>query len=199
MAKSKQPQIRRAVGRKVMKSGDQEGETALFKLKAGRHRGADYSQEPVKRVDPITGVESWKYPSKDYVVNDIIESEVDLTQLGREKFELISGRPRPMGPMNRSALAFPHGQVHDGLQQTTTPGDVTKTGPKEMTDEEQEDYEERLEATDKGSAKGKSTEVSDDELESMSVEELKELAEEQEIDLRGKRSKHDIIDTIRKG
>lgn len=85
-------------------------------------------------------------------------------------------------------LTAPHGQVATGFQETTGTEDGQRTGLMvENTPDEQEPTEE---------VRSEFREYTTDELMEMKVDELRELAEEEDVDLKGLRGKEQIAEAI---
>ena len=157
----------------------------IFRLLGGKHTQSVYGSEP----DPVTG----RRPSKTFVKGELVESDDDLVAKLPNKFELVDsskgkkGKPTtPSEPAQTSTA--PGGQVSTGRQQTTTAPDGTAvSGP--VTDPA------RLNVP---TTPSKASKPSNAELEKMTVDELKDYAAEEEIDLKGATHKADIIKAIAK-
>jgi len=150
---------------------------ARFKLIAGKHTAREKPKKEGERGALVH-----------YSRGDVVESDRDLVkQFGSEKFQFLGGKVEEFDtPAN--AREFPHGQVHSGMQKATPKGEAPhrSTVDQELTDDLPPVNED---AIPEGEA--------DDGLEELKLDELKELASEQEIDLSGAHKKVDIINRIR--
>lgn len=151
---------------------------ARFRLKVGKHVGKG---------------------GRVYNAGDIVESPVDLvTLLGVEKFERVDGKvsaSRNAFPVTPGSVSAPQGQVHSGKQET---GGVDGEGePVSGPMEEDADpaTEEALNPGENESGEGEegSGEGEAVDFNTMSVAQLKEYAENNEIDIAGAKTKKDII------
>lgn len=145
----------------------------------------------------------------DYMKGDTIETDKDLVLLfGAEKFEHISGTPskngrlKPINPkelfrLNAKAHAAPGGQVHDGKQKATTGTDDDGSliqGSTVLQPEEDE--------TSPTTAKNNKDDGDEDEdgdsvdFHAMTIPDLQEYAKKNKIDLKGVKTKADIIEAI---
>lgn len=184
---------------------------ALFKLLAGRYLGKDADGN-----------------RKTFRAGQVVESDQDLVAIGgRDKFLLLQGKPKKASAQTE-AHTFPHGQVHSGKPKAVSgEGPVTQTlsdesdellpvdvqrnaahgklSKKDQRPREGQDLEEGQER-DKKLAKGDKTPANKEEgqdfeaeeLQSMKVEELRQLAHDEGIDLEGSTRKADMIDAILK-
>lgn len=189
------------------KKQQQEAEKGgLFKLLAGQHIDQD---------------------GESHEVGAKINSKFDLARRhGRSKFERIGDyqeeadaehEPTTVGfqqPADRS-LAFPHGQVHDGKQETTGAGmshpdrndpdfdpsiskkDLAQQKEDEDPDDDDDDDDDDENGDEKTGRMAKKARK--EELEGMTVPELKQLAEDDEVDLSGATKKDEIIQRLMKG
>lgn len=146
-----------------------------FKLLAGQHVQADKTAKPVKVTAP-DGTVSEKYPSKRYVRGDVVESDDDLAaKHGAGKFMMISDRGR------RGAK----GTALDEEAARKAP-----LSPPPLEDPKAKKAAKPVEAEEPAEDDG-------DELDGMTVAELRELAEEEEVDLSGVHLKAEIVEKIR--
>lgn len=181
-----------------------------FKLLVGYHVGPDFSKDP----DEKTG----KRPSKQYSPGDVVEDEADLVEkCGAGKFAFVGDKPGRVATSLPKQTKAPQGQVGSGFQVTTggsNPGGVppiTPAGtditahtaqdaadmaagkqPANSQDPEDDDEE------DDDDASSSAADSDDEDLDSMTVAELKEYAEAHEIELHGAARKDDIVKAIRR-
>lgn len=117
--------------------------------------------------------------------------------------------PVPGDPtLAHAPASFPGGQVSTGKQETTSlPDGRTVSGPATPTEEEAQEAADNAENLGTETYAGESAEDADETeaekadakaLEEMSAAELRQFAEEEEIQLHGARSKEDMIKTIKK-
>lgn len=184
---------------------------ARFKLLAGIHVQADPKWQPTKaeiEEARANGVKL-KAPSVTFKQGDTVESDDDLVaKFGSTKFTLLSGKPKVTQPAVRGYVA-PHGQVSQGHQETAggvpglqdpieaaeeageapeVPGDSAAKSALVSSGEQQPD-----------GSKGARKATQEEDLDGMTVADLKELADTEEIDLSGAHRKDEIIKAIRKG
>jgi hypothetical protein len=182
---------------------------ARFKLLAGIHVAPDPNWKPPKN-DPDA-----KAPSVTYKQGDTVESDEDLVaKFGSTKFLFLGGSVKKTPPAVRG-FVHPAGQVNQGHQETA--GGVPGLQDPEEAAEEAGDP---VEVPGDGAAKdalvsggeqqpdprrkgGKSGEGADaneapEDLDSMTVAELRELAETEEADLTGLHRKDEIVKAIKK-
>lgn len=121
-----------------------------------------------------------------YMKGETVETEKDLVLLfGVDKFEYISGTPtltgkhKPFNPKdilraNAKAQAAPGGQVHGGKQQTSTGknGEPVSTILQPEDDDDETDFN------------------------AMTLHELQKYAKDNKIDLKGAKTKADVIEAI---
>ena len=199
---------------------------AKFKLLAGKHVAADVSQDPLpvydaatgaQKVDVRTGKPVFKHPPRVYKAGQTVECDDDLVaRFGANKFQLISGTPGKGPGVSRRAAqpaesagvldsanpaVAPGGQVSSGFQQTTgvegdPDGRTQVAGPLDVEDEATAEAS----GADLENRGGKDTPAGydRDELNDLSVADLKELAASDEVELHGASRKADIIDAILK-
>lgn len=164
----------------------------VFALIAGVHEGPDYTRDPATITDPITGVETrrWFTASARGTTDrrTLVYSPTDLArQFGSDKF-LASDRGVPADVQARFdkfqplvGATSPQPLVQRPRSPTTTPATATSAP-----------------ATPAVSGASAPTAVATPgrDLESYTVEELRELAAEEEVDLAGARTKADIVARI---
>jgi hypothetical protein len=197
---------------------------ALYRLLVGQHLQADPDWEPSKmelKAAEASGIDP-KPPTRTYSAGQLVESETDLVaKCGSEKFQLVSGKPTRKVPSASSKnptpgdptpevaatspAKFPQGQVSTGHQgSTTNPQGETVTGP--VGDESfvtGRGPQSRV-APDAGVEEPAAEEESGDlevrygNFDEMHVDDLKQVAEAEEIELKGATRKADIIKVLRK-
>lgn len=140
---------------------------AKFRVMAGIHIGPDKSEKPIEVKDQAGNVIQTKYPSKTYPQGSIVNSDVDLVKKHGEKFQYVSGNERPL----------------------RAPGPDAQS--------RREEQEEKLGVVHVPGESDESEEDEGDDLESMTVADLKAYAGDNEIDLGGAHKKDDIIQAIR--
>ena len=143
---------------------------AKFRLLAGRHVGKG---------------------GRIYNVGDVVESPVDLVTLcGAEKFARVDGKPsasRNAFPVTPNSVTAPGGQVHSGKQETG--------GEDEDGEPVSGAMEEETNPATEAALAGESVEGDEEELDlnALNVSQLKELAEEREVDVTGAKTKAQLI------
>lgn len=176
-----------------------------FKLLAGQHVEADRDR-PI--LDP-EGKPTGRFARKTYKAGDVVESETDLAaRLGANKFEKLDegGDRARIAELERqlaearaalpsaaatapstAPAAAPGGQVSDGFQRATGSPGGTASGPLPEAD-----FGRAGVAGAAPAGKGDGP-----DFEAMTVAQLKEHAEAEEIDLRGATHKDEIIKRVR--
>lgn len=140
-----------------------------------------------------------------YTPGQTITTDKDLRKIHgvTEKLELV-GQPdkkweqEAVQGSNPRAFMFPHGQVHTGIQETVGGKDGGKSGPVmnpdtgalAETNPKDENASEPNRATQPSSGPTR------EELEQLTVDELRDLAAEREVDLHGASRKADIINRL---
>jgi hypothetical protein len=190
---------------------------AKYRLKAGQHEQADKGRPKLDALGNPTG----RFEVKKFRPGETVESDADLVTLfGSEKFELVgcedqarriaelerelanlrgaqarssgddgtggfrvAGDPTPENLRNNPAT-FPGGQVSTGFQ-----------GGSDRAADNQGATRFEAERGDRDAG----GEAADDGLEDMTVPELKKLAEDEEIDLKGAHLKADVLRAVRRG
>lgn len=181
--------------------------TRVYQLLEGIAEHEDFSEPH----DPVTG----RHPPKVYHKGERILSHIDLVKrFGPQKYALVGeGRrlrgsvvPGEVAPGQRSTPA-PQGQVSSGKQVTRgTPQGSTVTGQFEE-DEEQELFGDDVPAGHEEAGPDKvhqsessqaqpMEEVTDEDLDNMTVAELRKYAASNKVDLQGATVKADIIKSI---
>jgi hypothetical protein len=195
-----------------------------YKLLAGQHVQADPdAPDPKPRADGTVP----KKPSKTYNAGDVVESDDDLVaKHGTQKFAKVgesarsrrakfaevgtsAGDPAP-DQVKENPGVFPHGQVSTGLQEQGGQGtvvDVTKfhdpatqlaSGDKGKVKGERGSEDDAGGETESASAPAASPADEDPAyFDAMTVVELREYAEENEVDLRGAVRKDDIVKRLK--
>ncbi len=188
-----------------------------FRVLAGQHIGPDHAQKPAPIMNAAGKQIGEKFPSKTFKTGETVETDTDLIRkFGAEKFQLTdSGKHNPKGdfhgshtvgdptPDNQlfSQTSFPAGQVATGFQQTTTgPDGKPVSGPLDpdpevrakagVADSDPHTEERAKKATTKG--------PSDEDLEGMTVAELKEHLEAEEVEVPSGAHKADLIKAAKK-
>jgi hypothetical protein len=153
-----------------------------YRLIAGKHYGPDMTKE----VD-----ERGRRPSRKYSPGEVIESSVDLVKVhGENKFQYVGPHKEDVG--DQPVAVAPGGQVSSGLQQTK--GGVT--GPMEMTLPSQKPASASVNPAVQ-SGKPRNVDVTYGRLEDMKVEDLRDIASENKIDLHGAKTKEEMVKKIR--
>lgn len=184
---------------------------ARYKLLAGQHVQADPDWQPTdgqRDESRRTGVRP-RPPSRVYNAGQVVVSDSDLVaKFGAEKFQLLGpsrgqrttafpGNPMPGDPVpdvgRTSPSAAPHGQVSTGFQGAETGGDVEH--PSHPITAEEAGAAEAHAGEDDPPARDFDQEYGS--LDAMTVKDLKELAAEEEIDLKGCTHKDEIVAAIR--
>lgn len=183
---------------------------ALFRLLAGQHQQADPDWEPSPDEVQFARDNGVRLvaPSRTYETNDLVECDQDLVaRFGEQKFQLVSGKPLPLkqvggksrtpGDPSRELMAknktkAPAGQVSTGFQgedPNTVEGGEDR--PEELDDEEN--------APPSAAPKGEKTleQQYGGNFDEMNLEELREIASSEEIELKGATRKADIISVLR--
>jgi hypothetical protein len=197
------------------------------KLIAGVHFGPDYEADPVveKVKDPVTGAETetYKYPTKRYNRGDVILDPEDLVAKEPGRYAPVTGPRRretvevkgrvvsaPSGPPPQGDPPNPddltparkpdlelHPQRPPGAPPTPRPGTERDKMAKGEVKDAAADKAGRKKS---GRAEDKAAETAyRDELEQMTVADLREHAREGGVQLHGASTKADIIDAIVKG
>jgi hypothetical protein len=171
---------------------------ARYRLKAGLHQQADYSQQPTLVTNPATGEQTEQYPKKLFNPGEVVESDADLVvKHGADKFEYVDGGSSRKRTAHRagdpnpeiaatSPAVFPQGQVSTGHQSTTVtedgkhhsgplPADHPLNRPEEAQGEEQ----------------------ADDGLEGMTKADLQAVAESEGVEVKHSATKAELVDAIR--
>lgn len=181
-----------------------------------------------QRVDVRTKEPEFRQPSKTYKAGQVVESDDDLVaRFGANKFQLLSGTPKAGGPgikrkaaqaaespailsSSNPAIA-PGGQVSSGFQQTSgvespLPGGAKQvSGPLDVEDEgtaaaSGADLENSGEGPGDGEdADTGGTEYTRAELEGMTKAELKQLGDDEGIDVNASASKDEMVKAIVRG
>ncbi len=180
----------------------------FFKLLSGGYVGREAPKGGDREATP-TG-----RPQQMFLkAGSVVESDKDLVALhGGEKFQYVGDRhpgDRAAAPAQRALpkpppdnpISFPQGQVAEGFQQAVKgPGnlsepvlesDLEQRGLIPARDQREPEQEQRQ---PQHAAKAK---AAGDELEGMTVAELKSVARQQDIALHGATTKDEIVHTIR--
>jgi hypothetical protein len=195
-----------------------------FRLLAGLHIAADLNAQPKQLKDAITGEPIEVYPDKTYRAGQIVYSEMDLVEVFGEKFAYVGdnvppqtqmavgsdadfdetggGGPRSRTPgdpsgkyMNQAQQQFPHGQVSTGFQMAVPSnqpeGQFTASGKPGAT---------KIEAgtARPGNEDAEGAAGAETDYDSMKVEELRDFARANDINLKGASAKDDIIKEIKR-
>lgn len=167
--------------------GKKAKQVRRFKLLAGQHIGPDLSQEPD---------EKGRYPSKTWNAGQVVDSHTDLRdKFGDQKFAEV-GQPRQLETPGdatdfnerENPATFPGGQVSTGIPENQG----RQTSPTETPDhvpQSEEEMEETVEGDEEPNKGGPA-------LDEMTIKELKDHAEENDIDIVGCRSRAEIIGKI---
>jgi len=163
---------------------------ALFKLLVGQHIATDPDSPELTPEQIKVGA---KRPSRTYPEGSTIESDEDLAaKHGAAKFVLLSGTPKKVKGPKVEASAAPGGQVSTGFQSATGTPQGTISGP--ALDKEVEG-DAKAETAEKGSPP-KTREEVEASLQRMNVQQLRNLAQQEGIDLHGKNTKAEIVNHI---
>jgi hypothetical protein len=169
-----------------------------YRLLASQHEQPD-PNDPHWKPTKAELAAGAKPPVRKYVKGDIITTDKDLAALfGADKFQLLSGTEGEVFP---SQAKFPGGQVSSGFQVSEgAPGD---TKPPEIRAESAEDalrlathqpkHEAAKPEAKPAPAKPKHTSA---DLHNKTVAELRELAEDEEIDLKHAKTKDELVKAI---
>lgn len=184
-------------------TGEEEGQVFRFELMAGQHIEADKKAKPRRRKveDPETGeiIFESRYPSKTYNPGDIIETCTDLAaKYGADKYRrldfkgtMVYGKTRV--PQQQTPRGLPVKDVHD--REEFDEGELQQ----EMIGANAETGEDLgLEVTEEADESASATTSTSDNLDDMTVSDLKAHAEKRGIDLSRAHRKSDMVDTIRK-
>lgn len=172
---------------------------ARFKLLAGQH----IDGKPNPKFDPKNPELEPRKIRQTFKAGEVVESEKDLVaKFGREKFQFLGGSVKDAEPVVNDSQ-FPNGQVSSGHQ-------VSTSGPNGTTiavlDKSRPVDDGLPEGKLKPAARGQNTaadtarakqDAIEPEFDAMTVAELREYAEEKEIDLSGAHRKDEIIQAIR--
>lgn len=181
-------------------------------LKLGRY--VDKNGETA--VDPDTG-KMYRAPTKKYKAGDVVVSDQDLVKkFGDQKFQYLSGSVKGTAP-SLPKSKFPNDQVSSGVPEDQSPqapagGPPVTTGdpdqsvlregegddPRTMGGTEEDIGGERLDARKQAAERSPADDAYGD-LTDKTVAELKEIAEAEEVDLKGAHKKDEIIKALRKG
>lgn len=189
------------------------GEMRRFRLNVGVHIEPDWAAiQPEDWNEDVQGL--WKRPSLEYKQGEVVLSPTDLVaKFGREKFSEVGENRRPIvrGEVAEQNLTqFPGGQVASGFQGTVgvPEGTETPTGLPQVSGQATKQGAKLPIPTDTGkpsstptvrTAKEIESEYSDGKgYDSMTVDELKSVASDEEIDITGATVKADIIKRLRK-
>lgn len=187
-------------------TGD-KGEGGTFRLKAGQHVQSD-PDAPDPELNPVTGEPIGKKANRTYRAGELVESDYDLAAVhGTGKFERVGG-PRRVGgsgaqdPPLLNQTSAPGGQVGTGYQGTGGPVSTAKaielaekswaSGAK---DSHERDDEQKSPGADNAAGDEETADTKD--LDEMTVAELREHAEGEEIDLKGAHVKADMVKAIK--
>jgi hypothetical protein len=183
----------------------------LFKLLAGLHVQDD-KDKPVldDKGKPIPG----RFHSKTYSASQVIESDIDLADRhGHQKYQPLQGETRNTSRTagdkspGMNPTSFPGGQVASGFQESTSPthdealGTIpSKSGP--ASDEVRKKLEAAESRANESQVAQKPTQkesirATPAQLDAMSQKDLKEYAEDREIDLRGAKTRDDILKVLK--
>jgi hypothetical protein len=180
---------------------------ALYKVVHGIHVQGDRDQ-PINGPD---GKPTGRFAPRTYKAGETFESEADLVAMHGQKFAYVGAPPAgkktkhgesttlgdPVGVNAEASAVFPHGQVLQGHAATSgssaLPPYQHAISP-EKAAEMREKHADRL--PEPAKAKGEGGEQADD-LEGKTNNELKSLAEAEEIDLAGAHNKDERVKAIR--
>lgn len=172
-----------------------------YKVMAGAHGGPDFTAEPLRDDNGV----ALEYPTKNFNKGDVVHSEVDLAKkyplrfkdVGESKYKNEIPKKRKMhssgvpiaevnAPVNEGRTVHGH-KASMAIEEEQDPveDDDTEEGVKADAAEDEED-EDKEEA-------GVSSEAT---LKTMDMNELRELAKEEGIELKGPQSKDAIIKKI---
>lgn len=181
------------------RSGRSSKPRGRYRLIAGIHVGPDYSQEPSPVYGPDREQIGEKYPSKTYRKGDIIESEKDLAEWDRGKFEKVGGFSR----MGRSEAEIQQRKIEEG---SPTDQAIDREHMFKITSEENESTGETRDVEGESS----SGMPGGEEAEEMQLEEaygsfdhmtnrqLQDIAQAHGVDMPGATRKEEYIKFLRK-
>lgn len=176
-------------------------------------------------VDVRTKEPVFKQPSKTYKAGQVVETDDDLvTRFGASKFQLLSGTPTRGPGVKRKAASLaespailsssnpavaPGGQVSSGFQQTTGVESPVEGGPRQQSGALDVEDEETVAASGadlkNAGGDGEDSEAGDgksytrEELEGFNKADLKQLAEDEGIDVHSGATKDDMVKAIVRG
>lgn len=182
-----------------------------FRLLAGMHIQADKTQDPTPVKDPTTGLVTQRYPSKTYKQGEVVESDVDLVaRLGANKFQLVGGGKANRKQMSLSELMSERAKLDMQIAEASRVAPLDAKRKEEIereeaanalleegeeVDDDDRDDDNRVKKTSKKPNAFKDQLPED--LDEMTVAELKEYAEAEEIDISEVHLKADIVEAIR--
>lgn len=180
---------------------------ARYKLLAGQHIQADKTKEP-QTIRDAAGNEYQKYPSKKFTTGQVVESDADLVALhGPQKFELVGGEVAAAQDKLRAqeqeiarlkaelakaqtgeTFRTPGDPSPDSIKNdpATFPGGQVSTGFQGGAPEEE----------DAEGGEGGDSESGDD-LDGLSLDDLKTVAKNEGVELKGATRKAEIAGRIR--
>lgn len=153
---------------------------ATFRLLAGMHQSADPHWTPTEDEKKLAAEKKTELraPTVNYFAGDTVECEYDLVaHLGEQKFQLVSGTPKPYKPTSTlRSKAAPAAQraAQRAPEGVVAPAPITGTPPAVSLEQQY-----------------------GGNFDDMRVEELKEIADAEEIPLHGARNKAEIIERLR--
>jgi hypothetical protein len=190
---------------------------AKFKLLLGSHIQAEPGWEPSDEEKEDAKMRGTKprAPSRFYRPGEIVETDLDLVaRFGPEKFQLISGTPKDtkkVVPRPGEDMRFPPvkeadpeggGPAGQLPHQQPYPRPIVPSTREEELDESErgavEAQDEQKKAGQRAQQQKDKKSKDDPDFDTMTLKQLQEYAEEEEIDLKGARTKDEVLKAVKK-
>jgi hypothetical protein len=198
--------------------GGEVPELAAYRLLVGVHEDRDYDAAPQLLPDGSPNP-TWRRPAKTYTAPATVWSATDLVKtFGAQKFQYAGRKtPRPQTPsepsermMEESPSVAPHGQVstghpkaggrpldqeaiEEGYEDVEAPGNEDTAGEEDEGDEKDEGEGQEGDTDDQDQEKADKHQA---DMESKTVDELRTYAQRRGVDIRGARTKGEILEKI---